>query len=165
MNIKKISLFLSLFILIATAAFLFKDNSHPKNSFNVYFVKDEKVLPLKRTVNPSVNGKISDLNYAIEELLKGPTVKESSKGYLTEIPFATNVLSIKENPESFIINLSNDFQSGGGSLSMALRLDQLIKTASGTSEGKKVYLFINGKKPEYIGGEGLIVPSPLNKSK
>ncbi len=165
MNIKKNLIYLLLFVLFAVAAFLFMNNSPQKNSFNVYFVKDEKVLPLKRTINPSVNGKISNLNYAIEELLKGPTVKESAQGYLTEIPFATSVLNIKENPESFIINLSNDFQSGGGSLSMTLRLEQLTKTALGTAEGKKVYLFINGKKPEYIGGEGLIVPSPLNKQK
>jgi germination protein M len=158
MNILKKLFLLILAAFCAVAAFLFFDSLASKNTVNVYFVKDEQVLPLAR----KVSGKISKLNYAVEELLKGPAEKETAQGYLTEIPLATKVLNIKENPQYYIIDLSNDFQSGGGSLSMTLRLAQLTKTASETVGGKKVYLFINGKKSYYIGGEGLIVPSPLN---
>jgi len=159
MNNMKNILIVILTAFCTVALFMFFDSLAPKNTVNIYFVKDEKVLPVDRKVSKNKN----KMAFAIEELLKGPAEKETSGGYLTEIPLTTEVLNVKETPKYYIIDLSNDFQSGGGSLSMTLRLSQLTKTASEQANNKKLYLFLDGKKAYFIGGEGLVVPSPLNK--
>lgn len=133
-----------------------------KNSVPVYFVKsikneNFKISAVKRKISP----KDSRITVAITELLKGPSLKEKNKGYYTEIPFTTKLIGVKELPKSIEINLSKDFESGGGSTSMIMRLNQVINTALDNSKSKPVYLEINGKKANAIGGEGIIVSQPL----
>jgi len=134
-------------------------------TISVYFVK--KVSPIKSELFP-VNRNVSPgtdiLNTAITQLLQGPSALEKKQGYYTEIPKKTVVLSIKETPQEDTINLSKDFESGGGSESMTKRIKQLENTALNNSDNKKVYLEISGKRAAYIGGEGVEITQPLSQS-
>jgi spore germination protein GerM len=130
----------------------------------VYFVKTvnmtkNEIFPVKRLV------KVNKMTTAIAELMAGPSTKEQSKGFFTEIPKDTKIIGVKEFSNKYEINLSPEFSSGGGSESMKLRLKQLSYTAIDAAGDKPVYFKLNGKQANFIGGEGLEIPQPLEKDK
>ncbi len=104
------------------------------------------------------------LEFAIKELLKGPDFKDKQNGYSSEIPKGTKLLKIKDEGGLIIIDLSDEFQYGGGTESQYTRVDQLIKTVLALNLSKPVYLYINGHKAEVIGGEGIIINQPLSEA-
>lgn len=103
----------------------------------------------------------SCLNFAIKELVSAPTKWEKSKGLSSEIPQDTKILSVREGENTVLIDLSPAFESGGGAESTYIRVMQLIKTANANTN-LPVYLYINGKQANVIGGEGIMVKQPLN---
>ena len=100
--------------------------------------------------------------FAIKELVSAPTDWEKSKGLSSEIPTTTRVLSVREGSNNILIDLSSAFESGGGAESTYIRVKQLIKTAQANTK-QPVYLYINGKQADVIGGEGIMVKQPLTE--
>ena len=100
--------------------------------------------------------------YAIKELVSAPTKWEKSKGFTSEIPQGTKILSIREGENSVMIDFSSAFEGGGGAESTYIRVMQVIKTAKANTN-QPVYLYINGKQADVIGGEGIMVKQPLNE--
>lgn len=136
----------------------------PKSYVNVYFIgqnanKEEVYKVVKREYD-STKGE-TKLKYSIENLLKGPSIAEQKKGIYSEIPQGTRLLSIEETPNKIVMNLSGDFEQGGGTDGLYKRLYQLIKTANKNTV-LDVYLNINGKQADVIGGEGIMLNQPLN---
>lgn len=136
----------------------------PKTYVSVYFIgqngnKEEVYKVVKRIYHGAKDG--TKLKYSIENLLKGPTKKEKAKGIYSEIPQGTKLLTIEEKPDRIIINLSGNFEQGGGTDSLYKRLYQLIKT-SNKNTTLDVYLYLNGKQVDIIGGEGIMINQPLN---
>jgi len=70
-------------------------------------------------------------------------------------------MGIDAQSDRYVINLSKEFEMGGGSDSLYKRLYQLIKTVNNNSD-LPVYLNINGRMVNVIGGEGLSLKQPLN---
>ena len=101
------------------------------------------------------------LENTISMLLSGPTIKETKEGIYTEIPKNVELISVKETPDSVIVNLSAAFGQGGGSQSIENRVSQLSKTVKNRVKNKKVYLYIDNKEVEYLGGEGIYIAQPL----
>ncbi|MDD3150495.1 MAG: GerMN domain-containing protein [Candidatus Gastranaerophilales bacterium] len=160
---KKTVIFILVFLIaLVIGAYLQNKISTKKvemNNLNIYFVKTieenhTKIIPVKR----AVSGQTNLIKTAIAELLKGPNEEEKKQGFHTEIPENTKLINIVEGPNKVIINLSEEFEQGGGSKSMAARVVQLTNTVSYASGEKPVYLELNGKAVEYIGGEGVEVP-------
>jgi spore germination protein GerM len=142
------------------------ENEKPKTYAYVFFIgqnenKEEVYRAVKREWNEEKE-KCSLLSFAITQLIKGPTDYEKSKNVYSEIPKNTKFLGISENSDKAIINLSTEFAMGGGTDSIYKRLYQLIKTANKNSK-TDVYLNINGKQAETIGGEGIMINQPLNE--
>ena len=100
--------------------------------------------------------------YSIKELVNAPTKWEKSKGFTSEIPQGTKVLSIRESASSIMIDLSSNFETGGGAESTYTRIKQIIKTANANSS-IPTYLYINGRQANVIGGEGIMIKQPLNE--
>jgi len=100
--------------------------------------------------------------FAVKELVAGPTKWEKSKGLSSEIPTDTRILSIREGSNNILIDLSSNFESGGGAESTYIRVHQLIKTSQANTK-QPVYLYINGKQADVIGGEGIMIKQPLNE--
>lgn len=103
------------------------------------------------------------LQYAMTELLKGPTDQELAVGYFSEIPRGTRLLSVKKTRQGLELNLSDEFASGGGSNSMTQRLQQVTKTVASLPQKTPVYLQVNGEQVETLGGEGAIVTQPITQ--
>ena len=100
--------------------------------------------------------------FAIKELIAAPSDWEKSKGLSSEIPAGTKILSVREGANNILIDLSPAFESGGGAESTYIRIHQLIKTALANTK-QPVYLYINGKQADVIGGEGIMIKQPLSE--
>jgi len=140
-----------------------KDNENKKTEKNVrIYLLDENgnLRATTRVCNPEVEK--SCFEFAIKELISAPTKWEKSKGFTSEIPNGTKVLSIRESANSIMIDLSSNFESGGGAESTYMRVKQIIKTANANTS-IPTYLYINGKQANVIGGEGIMIKQPLNE--
>ena len=122
------------------------------NGENV-FTKIPRILPKDK----------NKLTFAVMELLKGPNGVEINQKYYSEIPRDTKLLSVMENDKKVIINLTSNFQYGGGSDSLYSRVQQLLKTVLANSPKKDVYLYLDGKQADVLGGEGLMIKQPLDE--
>ncbi len=116
--------------------------------------------PVKRDCDSSITN--SCFEYAIKELITAPSKNEKSQGFTSEIPQGTKILSIRESSNSIMIDLSSNFESGGGAESTYARIKQIIKTANANTS-IPTYLYINGKQANVIGGEGIMIKQPLTE--
>jgi len=119
--------------------------------------KDFSFVEVKRAYDE----KESKIKQSIDLLLEGPNKYEKKKNISTEIPRGTKLLSFEETDAQIVINLSQQFESGGGSASMRTRVDQVIKTLQVNEAQKPVLLMIENKKLQGIGGEGLFIKNPV----
>ncbi|MEB3357996.1 MAG: GerMN domain-containing protein [Synechococcales bacterium] len=99
------------------------------------------------------------LTAAFDSLLDGP---DEAAGF-SEIPEGTELLDLSVEADGVYVNLSEDFQVGGGSASMMGRLGQVIYTASSLEPAEPVWLSIEGEPIEYLGGEGIPVDQPMTR--
>lgn len=102
------------------------------------------------------------LENALIVLLKGPTIAESKRGVYTEIPNNVDLISVRQHNNDIIVDLSSNFGNGGGTNSITNRIKQLSSTAKLYEPHKNVYLYINGKEVEYLGGDGVYIKQPLD---
>lgn len=131
---------------------------------NVYFIAhntngEEVYRAVKREYLPEYGSK---LKYAVKMLINGPSEKEKTLGVYSEIPAGTKIISITESPSRVVINLTSDFERGGGTDSLYKRLFQLIKTVK-INSNLPLYLQLDGKQVEVIGGEGIMINQPLSE--
>ena len=138
-----------------------KNKEHSTKTVKIFILdKEGNIRSVNRTCDTSLNS--SCFEYSIKELLNAPSKWEKSKGFSSEIPSGTKIISVRENTNSIYIDLSSAFETGGGTESIYTRLKQLIRTARANSS-LPIYLYINGKRANVIGGEGLIIQQPLNE--
>ncbi|MEO0490877.1 MAG: GerMN domain-containing protein, partial [Cyanobacteria bacterium J06659_2] len=88
----------------------------------------------------------------------------SEAGPFSAIPEDTELLDLAVESDGVHVNLSSDFQFGGGSASMTGRLAQVIYTASSLEPTTAVWLSVDGEPLEVLGGEGLIIDQPMTRS-
>ena len=90
---------------------------------------------------------------ALRALVAGPTPAEVAAGLGTEIPAETTVRWVEVAGDEITVDLSGPFELGGGSLSMFLRIGEVVFTAT-QFEGIDVVRFrIDGMPVDMIGGE------------
>lgn len=116
----------------------------------VYFARGEFVATAGRAATaPAV------ARGALTELLAGPDDFEAGIGMTTEIPEGTELLGVDITDGAATVDLSADFQSGGGSLSMQLRVAEVVFTATQFSSVETVSIELDGEAVAAIGGEGV----------
>ena len=99
------------------------------------------------------------LEAAFKTLLAGPSEGTDS----TTIPQGTQLLGLKVENNDVHINLSENFTTGGGSSSMMGRVGQVVYTATSLNPQANVYIEVNGKLLEVLGGEGVELQQPLTR--
>jgi spore germination protein GerM len=72
-------------------------------------------------------------------------------------------LGLKAENNDIHVNLSANFTTGGGSTSMMGRVGQVVYTATSLNPKAKVYIEVNGKLLEVLGGEGVELQQPLTR--
>lgn len=122
--------------------------------------KSGNLRSVNRTCDTAVEK--SCFEYAMKELVNAPSKWEKSKGFTSEIPQGTKILSIRDTEGSVLVDLSSNFETGGGAESTYMRVKQVIKTIN-SNTSTPAYLYINGRQANVIGGEGIMVKQPLNE--
>ena len=104
------------------------------------------------------------LAVVIEALLESPTSPDIEAGAGTAIPKGTRVMDVAIKDGVAIVDLSRDFASGGGSLSMQLRVAQVVYQATQIEGVAGVRVAIDGEVVDTIGGEGFLVDHPMDRT-
>ena len=128
-----------------------------KTSYKCFFyTTDGKLISVTRELHAK-----KSLDSALYLLFKGPTIQESKMGIYSEIPSNVELLSTTTSDKNIIVNLNSAFGSGGGSQSIENRLKQLSNTVRAYEPSKNIFLYIDNKEVEYLGGDGVWVKQPL----
>lgn len=101
---------------------------------------------------------------AVKALLKGPTAGERGHGLSSAVPTGTRLLGLSVRDRVASVDLSRRFASGGGSLSMSVRLSQLVYTLTAIRGVDAVSLRVEGRVVRVFSGEGLILRQPLTRA-
>ncbi len=143
-----------------------KEQQKPQKVVTVYFLgMDKNNNSIFKTVKREVPAGKNELRYALTQLVAGPSQYEKSVGVYSEIPKNVQIMGVVESDKKIIIDVSGNIQTGGGADSLYSRFKQLIKTAIANSSPKKpIYLYIDGKQAEVIGGEGIMITQPLSEN-
>lgn len=127
----------------------------------VYWLQDtgssQKLVPT--TITTTADQPSSALEAAFNSLLAGPQDQAVS----TTIPKGTKLLGLKTEQDGVHVNLSKEFTTGGGSASMIGRVAQVIYTATSMQPTAQVWIEVEGKPLEVLGGEGLELQQPLTR--
>lgn len=125
----------------------------------VYFSRDEKMAAASRAI--PMTDQVGAA--AMTALLQGPTAEEKAAGMVTCIPQGTSFLGLTLKNGVATVDLSAEYGSGGGSLSMFTRLAQVVFTLTQFSTVDGVRFKLDGKLIDTLGGEGIIVDKPLGR--
>ena len=118
----------------------------------IYLLNGERLAVTHRQVEgPAV------LRNALTELLKGPTDSERVAGLHTEIPDGTALRDVKLADGLATVDLSGDYERGGGTMSMMARLAQVIFTATQFDNAAEVLFWLDGAPVDFFGGEGIVL--------
>jgi len=125
----------------------------------LYFPIDEKLAVSQESVRPT--GGIA--RATLTRLVQGPLPFERNAGMTTTIPKGTKVLSVKISNGIATADLSSQFASGGGTLSMRMRLAQVVFTLTQFPSVHGVSFELDGKPVDSFGGEGIVLDKPQTR--
>ena len=126
----------------------------------IYLVRGETLGVAMRTVPQTV----AVAEAALNELLAGPTEEDVEAGLASEVPEGTELLGVSISDGVATVDLSPEFEAGGGSLSMQLRVAQVVFTLTRFPTVDTVAFEIDGAPVEAIGGEGVVVSPPVSRA-
>jgi germination protein M len=99
---------------------------------------------------------------AMEELLNGPTQAERRvPGMTTAIPAGTSLLGIGIDKRVATVDLSSQFQAGGGSTALQLRLAQVVYTLTQFPTVEKVRFELDGSPVDVLTNQGVVADRPV----
>jgi hypothetical protein len=125
---------------------------------SVWLARAEKLQPVSRSV-PSVPRIGAE---AVKALLAGPTTAETRNGFTTAVPKETRFLDLVIDGAGIAkVDLSRDFESGGGSLGLTLRLAQVACTVGQFPTVKGVRFALNGELVSVFSGNGIVLDKPV----
>jgi germination protein M len=128
----------------------------PSRTFELWFTKGENLYLSHRVRRTDQRVGTAALRLLIEE---GP----GNADLATAIPADTKVLGLVIEDGIAHVDLSSEFESGGGSLSMQMRLAQVVYTLTQFPTVKGVLFELDGRPVDVIGGEGIVVDHPLTR--
>jgi germination protein M len=101
---------------------------------------------------------------AINALLDSSTIDADTRADLSSaIPAGTELLGLTIANGIATIDLSSEFESGGGSASTLYRLGQVVYTLTQFSTVKSVVFQIEGQTVTVFGSEGVVLDGPVSR--
>jgi hypothetical protein len=102
---------------------------------------------------------------AMTALLNGPDPDPTRERTITSaIPAGTRLLGVSIKSGVATVNLSTEFDSGGGSASMQYRLAQVVYTLTQFSTVRSVVFQIEGQTVTVFGSEGIVLDRPVGRA-
>ena len=136
--------------------------SQAQQKVTIYWLKDtgNKLERVPETITTAAQQPDDALETAFTSLLAGP---KDATTVSTTIPQGTKLLGLQMKQDGIHVNLSKEFTNGGGSASMTGRVAQVIYTATTLEPSAQVWIEVEGKPIETLGGEGLELQQPLTR--
>ena len=130
-----------------------------------YYVLDgdpgvEGIVPTLRVV-PKTSGVA---RAAMEALLDGDAIIDKYSQLSTAVPDGTSLLGISIKEGVATVDLSREFESGGGSASSMYRLGQVVYTLTQFSTVRAVLFQIEGRTVTTFGAEGIQLDGPQGRN-
>jgi spore germination protein GerM len=130
-----------------------------------YYVLDgepgvEGLVPTLRVV-PKTTGVA---RAAMEALLDGDAILSKYSQLSTAVPDGTSLLGIAIKDGVATVDLSRDFESGGGSASASYRLGQVVYTLTQFSTVRAVLFEVEGRTITTFGAEGIVLDGPQRRA-
>ena len=128
-------------------------------TYQVWFTRDESLFVVTRTqqATPRIG------SAALEGLLAGPDTREQAAAVGSQIPSGTQLLGLSVDNAVATVDLTSEFESGGGSASMNMRIAQVVYTLTQFPTVKGVLFELDGRRVDVLGGEGVIVDQPVTR--
>jgi germination protein M len=128
-------------------------------AYQVWFANAEGLFVTYRTeaATPRVG------TAALEALLGGPDSFEEGYGLRTAIPEGTQLLGLTIEVGIAHVDLTSEFELGGGSASMQARLAQVVYTVTQFPTVEGVVFSLDGEPIDVLGGEGVVIDHPLTR--
>ena len=142
----------------------------PASEFELWFVQDERLSWGATVMGGDVPADIAaddpvtqNAAFWLQILFGGPMGPDQEVGATSAIPDGTELLGVSREGSVLEVDVSSRFESGGGSLSMQLRLAQLVYTGTQFEGIESARILIDGEQVDSIGGEGVDVSEPLTR--
>ncbi|MBD1894062.1 GerMN domain-containing protein [Coleofasciculus sp. FACHB-129] len=133
-----------------------------QKTVQVYWLKSSgskiEVVPAPVKIQAGVKSE-NILEGAFNRLLAGP----NDPAYSSTIPKGTQLRNLDVREDGVHVDLSQEFTAGGGSASMTGRVAQILYTATSINPNTNVWIDVEGKRLEVLGGEGLELNQPLTR--
>jgi spore germination protein GerM len=113
------------------------------------------------------NLRINDqpLTDALEALFRGPSADELKRGYVSLIPDGSKILSVRMSGNVAVVDVNEAFTFNHlGIEGYGAQLKQVVWTATEFPNVKAVQFLIEGKKRDYLGGEGVYIGQALARN-
>lgn len=130
-----------------------------------YYVLDgdvgvEGLVPTLRVV-PKTSGVA---RAAMEALLDSATIRDTYRQISSAIPAGSTLLGISIKDGVATVDLSREFEAGGGSASAFRRLGQVVYTLTQFSTVRAVLFQVEGRTVTTFGSEGIVLDGPQARS-
>lgn len=134
-----------------------------ETSSQVYWLRnvDGRLILTPEAVTLSGENASAQIEGAMERLLSKSG--NPSQDAFTAIPEATQLLAVSMEEDGVHIDLSANFEDGGGSASMVGRLGQIIYTVTALEPNTPVWISVESKPLTLLGGEGLEISQPMTR--
>jgi germination protein M len=125
--------------------------------YKIWFHRGEQLYVVSRehAATPRVG------SAALNDLLAGPSTAEHDAGIGTQIPDGTELLGLDIDNDIATVDLTSEYESGGGTASMTMRLAQVVCTLDQFPTVKGVLFQLDGRAVDVLGGEGIVIDHPL----
>ena len=100
---------------------------------------------------------------ALEALLEGPSDLEAGVDVFSAVPDGTELLGLSVSDGTATVDLSGEFESGGGSASMFARLAQVVYTLTQFPTVDDVEFRLDGAPVDTFSGEGIVLDGPQTR--
>ncbi|MEN9644532.1 MAG: hypothetical protein RL238_1201 [Actinomycetota bacterium] len=117
----------------------------------LYFVRGEVLTVVGRSIGTW------EPTAVVQALLAGPTEAERAAGVTSLVPEGTEVHGVTIDGNAATVDLSAEFESGGGSLAVLLAVAQVTFTLTQLPDVDEVWFRIDGEPREMLTGEGVMV--------
>ena len=125
-----------------------------------FFLHGEKLASAERRV-PATQ---AVARAAMDALCGGVNDFERAAGLTSSVPVDTTVRGIALDEGTATVDLSREFASGGGTLSMTSRVAQVVYTLTQFRTITAVEFELEGEPLDVLGGEGLLLETPQRRS-
>lgn len=132
----------------------------------LYFVRvDDDGVISRHEVKRTVGASDSPMTDSLAALLAGPDADELSRGFISLVPAGTKLLSAQVRGSTAYLNFNEAFMYNRyGIEGYAGQLKQVVYTTTTFPNVKDVQILIEGKKVDYLGGDGVYIGKPLSRA-